>query len=547
MLMGAQPAQRYVRTALVIALLFPASAFAQHQHEQPELIEQQLGTVHFPISCDPKVQKTFERGVALLHSFAFETAQATFRQVAQEDPHCAMAHWGIATTFSRWAGPDDDQRKEGWAEVQIAESLHAKTPRERAYISAEAATYEHPEKDDKKRGERYLKRMAKLYHDYPDDYEAAAFYALALEESDDNDPTHARRKQAAAILERLFVIEPNHPGVAHYLIHTYDVPGMAELGLPAARRYAQIAPAAPHALHMPSHIFARLGMWQEDINSNLASIAASRNAGVTHMGDEGHQYHAMEFLVYAYIQSGREDEARRVIDGLKDLPKMKNMYGTDYDPNISAQVEYSASYVTELHLWKDAVALPQITATDDGDTSLTFKARALGAAHLGDLQTAEENLRAMNALHDKLVAKKQMGPADAVEEDSRVITAWIDHAQGKNDDALKLLRPIGEKDGGLFATDGDTPAHEMMGDMLLDMHQPEKALIEYEAELKVSPNRFNSLYGAGSAAELANQPEKALEYYVQLVKICAGATSSRPELVHAREAVATGKTSSAAK
>ncbi|HKT87477.1 MAG TPA: hypothetical protein VJQ59_03520 [Candidatus Sulfotelmatobacter sp.] len=539
--------QRAMRFGVIVCLLVVAvSLLAQHQPEHPELNEQQLGTVHFPTSCDPKVQKTFERGVALLHSFAFETAEATFRQVAQEDPHCAMAHWGIATTFSRWAGPDEKQRKEGWTEIQTAESLHARTARERAYIRAEAATYEHPEKDDKKRGDRYLKRMAKLYRDYPDDYEAAAFYALALEESDDDDPTHARRKQAAAILEKLFVIEPNHPGVAHYLIHTYDVPGMAELGLPAARRYAQIAPAAPHALHMPSHIFARLGMWQEDINSNLASIAASRNASITHMGDEGHQYHAMEFLVYAYLQSGREDEAKRVIDGLKDLPKMKNMYGTDYDPNISAQVEYSASYVTELHLWKDAVALPQITPNDDGDTSLTFKAHALGAAHLGDLKRAEENLRSVKALHDTLVLKNQMRSAGAVEEDSKVITAWIDHVQGKNDEALRLLQPIAQKDGGLFATDGDTPAHEMMGDMLLDMRQPEKALIEYEAELKVSPNRFNSLYGAGRAAELANQPQKALAYYTQLVKVCAGGSSARPELVHAREVAAAANRQSAA-
>ena len=520
---------------LVVTVLFPT---AQAQHEHAELTEQQVGTVHFPISCDLRVQKTFERGVALLHSFAFESAEAVFRQAAKEDPECAMAHWGIAMTFNRWAGPDDEQRMQGWNEIKIAKSLHATTARERGYIAAEEAIYAHPPKNDNKRGEKYMKRMAKLYRDYPDDHEAAAFYALALEWSDrDDDPTHALRKQAAAILEKLFIIEPDHPGVAHYLIHTYDVPGMAELGLPAARRYAQIAPAAPHALHMPSHIFARLGMWQEDIDSNLASIAASRNAAVTHMGDEGHQYHAMEFLVYAYLQSGLEDEAKRVIEGVKTLPKMNNMYGADFDPQISAEVEYSASYVTELHSWKEAVALPVLTDNGDGDSSLTYKARAIGAARLGDLQTARENLELIKSLHEKLLEKKQMIAAGAVDDDSHVVTAWIDHAEGKNEEALKLLQNIAGKDAGLFATDGNVPAHEMMGDMLLEMNRPEQALAEYEAELKVSPNRFNSVYGAGRAAETAKQGDQAAGYYRQLLAACNKGTSARPELAHAREYV----------
>jgi hypothetical protein len=189
-------------------------------------------------------------------------------------------------------------------EIRVAKSLHAKTARERNYIAAMVAFYEHPGKKDEKREQRYLKGMEKLYRRYPDDHEAAAFYAFALKDSDrDDEPTHAKRKEAAAILEKLFLLEPNHPGVVHYLIHTYDYPGMAELGLPAARRYAKLAPAAPHALHMPSHIFAQLGLWQEDIDSNLASVAASRNASITNMGDEGHQYHPMEFLMYAYLQS----------------------------------------------------------------------------------------------------------------------------------------------------------------------------------------------------------------------------------------------------
>ena len=530
---------RFLLATLAIWLVGCLSLCAQAQHQHDALTEQQLGTVHFPTSCDPRVAKQFERGVALLHSFAFETAQATFRQVAQDDPHCAMAHWGIAATFSRWGEPDDKQRKQGWEEVRIAKSLHASTARERDYIAAEAAAYAHPERQDDKRGDRYLKRMEKLYRRYPEDHEAAAFYALALESSDWDDATHARRKQAAAILEKLFVSEPDHPGVAHYLIHTYDIPGMAELGLPAARRYAQIAPAAPHALHMPSHIFARLGMWQEDIDSNVASVAASRNAAVTHMGDEGHQYHAMEFLVYAYLQSGREGDARHVIEEVKTLPKMNNMYGTDFDPNLSAQVEYAASYVTELRLWKDAVALPLLTDNSDADSSLIYKARAIGAAHLGDFETARLNLAEMKTLHENLVRKKKMGPANAVDDDIQVVTAWIDHAEGKNKEALDLLRPIAQKDHGLFATDGDIPAHEMMGDMLLEMNRPDAALSEYEAELKVSPNRFNSVYGAGHAAETARLRDTAAGYYRQLVATCARGDSTRPQLAHAREFLST--------
>ena len=531
---------RFLLALLAIFAVVQLSLSAQAQHQHDALTEQQFGAVHFPTSCDPRAATKVERGVALLHSFAFDTAQATFRQVAQDDPHCAIAHWGIAKTFSRWGEPDDKQRKQGWEEIKIAKSLHASTARERDYIAAEAAVYAHPEKKDDKRGDRYLKRMEKIHRRYPEDHEAAAFYALALESSDrEDDPTHARRMQAAAILEKLFLIEPDHPGVAHYLIHTYDIPEMAKLGLPAARRYAQIAPAAPHALHMPSHIFARLGMWQEDIDSNLASIAASRNAAATHMGDEGHQYHAMEFLVYAYMQSGHENAARHVIDEIKTLPKMNNMYGTDFDPNLSAQVAYVASYATELRSWKDAVALPLLTDNSDGDSSLTYKARAIGAAHLGDLQTAKWNLAEMKTLHENLLKKQQMGPANAVDDDIHVVTAWIDHAEGNNNQALALLRPIAQKDHGLFATDGDIPAHEMMADILFDMNRPEGALQEYEAELKVSPNRFNSVFGAGHAAETAKLTDKAAGYYRQLIATCAGGDSTRPELAHAREFLST--------
>jgi tetratricopeptide (TPR) repeat protein len=519
---------------IVLAAGVPLVGDDGHHHD--DLSEQQLGAVHFPTSCAPGVQKSFERGVALLHSFAFETAQATFRQVAEEDPRCAMAHWGIANTFTRWGAADSKQLERGWQEIKVAKSLHAQTARERAYIAAEAAFYEHSDDPKEKRSEKYLRGMERLYRDYPDDHEAAAFYAFALKDSDrDDDPAQPRRKQAATILEKLFILEPNHPGVAHYLIHTYDYPGMAELGLPAARRYAKIAPAAPHALHMPSHIFARLGMWEEDIDSNLASIAASRSAMNTHMGDEGHQYHAMEFLIYAYLQSGRDADAQKLIEEVKSLPKMKDMYGAGFDPQIAALTQFSAAYALELHHWKEAEALPLISPVDDADSSITYKARAIGAIREKDLLVAHANLQAIQDLHATLVSQKKPAISiGAVDEDQRMVSALIDHAEGRNDDAIKTLREIASKEQGTFAPEGVIPAHEMLGDMFIEMGQLEQALTEYEAELKFSPNRFNSLFGAGRAAELAKQTSQATNLYQQLLKVCAGGNSARPEIAHAQ-------------
>jgi tetratricopeptide (TPR) repeat protein len=524
---------------ITLAIISPLLADQGHNHDDPS--DQQLGAVHFPISCAPRVQKTFERGVALLHSFAFDTAESTFKQVAEEDPTCAMAYWGIAKTYDRWGEPDKNQLEHGWQAINRAVSLQAKTNREREYIAALRAFYEGPDQQDGKRGDRYLEGMQRLYTDYPYDHEAAAFYAFALKNADrDDDPTHAKRKQAAAILEKLFAIEPNHPGVAHYLIHTYDYAGMAELGLPAARRYAKIAPAAPHALHMPSHIFARLGMWQEDIDSNLASIAASRNAAATHMGDVGHQYHAMEFLIYAYLQTGRDAEAAKLIEEVRSLPKMKDMYGSGFDPQISALTSFSAFYSLELHHWKEAEALPLISPADDADASITYKARAIGAARNGDLATARSNLQSTEQLHATLVKEKKLPLSiNAVEHDRRIVTAWIDHAEGRNKDAIEILRDFAAKEQGTFAPDGGIPAHEMLGDIFVDLGKPEQALVEYEAELKLSPNRFNSLFGAGHAAELSHQPAKAAVLYEQLLNICAGGNSTRPEIGHARSFLST--------
>ena len=514
---------------------------ADDQHHE-DLTTNQLGTVHFPVSCAASVQKPFERGVALLHSFWYEEAEKQFEQIAKDDPQCAMAHWGVAMSIwhQLWNHPDDATIKKGAAEVKQAESLHAKSGRERAYIAAMAAFYSgHGKPEYHARANAYSKAMEAIYKRYPSDREGAAFYALSLLASEpDDDTTFANRKQAAAILEKLFAVEPNHPGVAHYLIHSYDKPQLAELGLPAARRYAQIAPDAPHALHMPSHIFARLGLWQDDIDSNLASIAATRKTAAMHMGGEGHQYHAMDFLVYAYLQTGREADAQHVIDEVKAMPAMHDMYGLGFDPRIWALVAFPAKYDIELHHWADAAALAPVPGADPGDNSITYWARAIGSARSGNPAQARKDAAEIQAIHQELIKEKKKSFAEAAQQDHEEAVAWADHAEGKNEDALAALRKIAEKEEAEGEEPEGIPAREMLGDMLMEMNRPEQALAEYEADLKFNPNRFDGLYGAAHAAETSGKNDKANAYYAELVKVCAGSSSDRPELSRAKALLA---------
>ena len=315
-----------------------------HHHE--ELTEAQLGTVHFSSSCLAAVQKPVERGVAMLHSFWYDEAEKQFEQIEKDDPQCAIARWGVAMSLwhQLWNHPDKPTLERGGTELKTARSLRA-TPREKDYIAALSMFYAHPGKPYQKRVTAYSNAMEKVYQRHADDHEAAAFYALSLLAAEpEHDKTNVNRKEAAAVLEKLFEEEPNHPGVAHYLIHTYDKPEMAQLGLPAARRYAQLAPAAPHALHMPAHIFARLGLWQDDIDSNVRSIAATQKEAAEHMGGEGHQFHAMDFLVYAYLQTGREQDAQKIIDEVRAMPAMHDMYGMGFDPRMFALSTLPASY-----------------------------------------------------------------------------------------------------------------------------------------------------------------------------------------------------------
>ena len=526
----------------LFALTAPADDDKNHPHHE-DLTAAQLGTVVFPVSCAPEVQKPFERGVALLHSFWYEEAEKEFIQISTDAPNCAMAHWGVAMSLwhQLWDHPEAKVIQHGLDEIHQARTTDGPTtPREKAYIAAIAAFYTDSKNlNHKARAKAYSDAMKKIYDSYPDDHEAAAFYALSLLASEPHDDTtFSNRKQAAAILEKLFTTEPDHPGVAHYLIHSYDKPQLAELGLPAARRYAQIAPASPHALHMPSHIFARVGLWQDDINSNLASIAATRKTAAMHMGGEGHQFHAMDFLIYAYLQSGREADAAKEIDEVKSMPKMKSMYGDDFDPQTNALTKFPAMYDLELRHWSDAAALQVVPGSLRGDQSITYWARAIGAARSGNVAQAHKDLEQIDAIRKEFVAEKKTEYAEGVGEDYQEAAAWVAHAEGKDDEAITSLRALADKADKLGEEPEGIPAREQLADMLLEAKRPQQSLAEYQTDLKLNPNRFNALYGAARAAEATGKQKDAAEYYALLLKVCDGSNSTRPELSRARELLA---------
>jgi tetratricopeptide (TPR) repeat protein len=546
---------------LLFSLVSSFTVFADDDKDHPhheDLNDGQLGTVHFPVSCAAAVQKPFERGLALLHSFWYEEAEKEFLQIAKDDPHCAMAHWGVAMSLwhQLWNEPDAKVLKRGLAESEKANKLNlvhlmASTMgpttysrvtvyREAAYISAIHRFYSKSKKlDHAARAKAYSDAMKKVYETYPDDHEAAAFYALSLLACEPHrDETFANRKAAAAILEKLFAIEPDHPGVAHYLIHSYDKPQLAELGIPAARRYAQVAPAAPHALHMPSHIFARVGLWQDDIKSNLASVAATRKTAAMHMGGEGHQFHAMNYLFYAYLQSGREADARALMDEVKAMPEMHDMYGIGFDPHLAAEAHFASLYPLEMRDWATAAALTPAAVRGTAEDSFSYWAKAIGAAHLHQPGEVRKDVSAIEAIHQKFVSEKKNDFAEATENDLKQAEAWLAFAEGKYDDAVETLRPMADKEDALGDEPEGIPTREMIAEILLEAKRPQQALAEYQTDLKLNPNRFNSLYGAARAAEEAGKQSDANEYYALLLKTCEGGSSTRRELSRAKELLA---------
>jgi hypothetical protein len=545
------PPRTWALCAVAFGLGAAALADEGHQHAAGE----KLGQVDFAVSCSPPAQRAFTRGVALLHSFGYEEAEKTFREAAAADPSCAMAWWGVGMSLFHpvWAAgnpaaaPTPAELARGREAAERAGAAGAKTQREADYVAALQAFY----RDSERLGypdcaAAFEKGMEAVARRYPEDQEAQVFYALALlGTAPPSDKTYAGQKKAAAILNRVLPRAPEHPGVAHYLIHSLDYPPLASLALDAARAYAKIAPSSPHALHMPSHIFTRLGRWDESIRSNLDSSSSAReHLARAHPGMTSFdELHALDYLAYAYLQQAQDTKARAVVDQVAKVASVDNpQFAAAY-----ALAAVPARYVLERRQWKEAAGLsprPESFpwARFPYAVAITHFARALGGARAGDLALARDALGRLEAIHDELAQGKDPYWAAQVEIQRQASAAWIARAEGRSEDAVRRMRLAAELEDTTEkhpVTPGAVlPARELLGDLLLDLGRPREAMAEYDAVLQVAPGRFNSVYGAGRAAELAGEREKARARYGELDSLCAHGDGSRPELASARARLA---------
>jgi tetratricopeptide (TPR) repeat protein len=530
---------RFALLAFVFALLLATDSLAAQEPQHHHDADEQVGTVSFPTSCAPAVQSQFERGVALLHSFEYEVADAQFEEVAKKDPRCAMAYWGQAMTLYHelWNRPSKADLAQGAELLAKARSLNPPTARERDYVLALSVFYSDTDKlDHNKRADAYAEAMQGVHKRNPNDDEAAIFYALSLLASGpDRDPNLTNAKAAVAILNKLYDEQPNHPGIAHYIIHSCDNPAMASLALPAARKYASIAPSSPHAVHMPSHIFARLGLWQDDIKSNLAAIRVA-DSMAAHQHVMHHKVHSMDFLEYAYMQIGDDASAKAIIEQIAAIrPEQMDPEFQNY--LLLRQAEGPAKYALERHQWKEALALQPFAGAASDVQLVTYWGRAVAAGHLHDAAAAQDALKH----YDELLEATRKGPrpyiVDGLKNEHQLVQAWTAYAVGNSDDAVRQLRAVADDQDKVGKGETEPPAREMLADMLLDLQRPQEALAEYEISLRTDPNRFNGLYGAAQAATQVQQKEKAGAYYAQLLKNCEGIRSDRPELAQAKTLV----------
>jgi len=491
-----------------------------------------FGNVSFPTSCSPQAQPTIETGVAQLHSFQYQQAEASFTDASQADPQCSMAYWGraMALYHQLWDFPGAEALAKGHEYVAQAQKVGAKTDRERDYTAAAAAFFQEGKKlSHTSRVEAYVAGMEKVHRDFPDDAEGAAFYALSVVNLAEHEDQLVNRKKAIAILDPLFVQHPDNPGVVHYLIHAADTPELAPQGLAAARRYAQIAPDSSHALHMPSHIFLRLGLWQESIDSNIAAAASAAKATEAHQADATYQLHAMDFLNYSYLQSGQEGKARQVLADLKLVP------GASADDLAEHEGWFASRDALELHRWTEAASLP-IPNIEISRVDATYLVRTIGAARSGDAKAARANLKKLNeALSAEHHEMKHMGYGGSfgpsIEQEQA--SAWVEFAEGKMDAAMKDLKAAAERQEAEGVDSLAMPAREMLGDMLLELKRPSEALEAYRTALKRSPNRFDTLWGAAQAAQSIGDASAAKNFYAKLVEV-SGSGADRPELQEAR-------------
>ncbi|MGI9180655.1 MAG: hypothetical protein ACR2H9_09170 [Longimicrobiaceae bacterium] len=513
----------------------PAQAHDHAAHDHTGAAPEQLGSVAFPVSCSAEAQQRFGRAVAMLHSFWFEEAEKAFSGVAEADPKCAMAHWGRALTLmgNLFAGPPPEANlKAALAAAERAEALAGSaSARERGYIAgALALTRDQERLSHAERMQRHEAALRALRETAPDDMEATIFYARAvIGNAPPSDLTFARQKEAAAILQPLFREHPNHPGLAHYLIHGFDSPQLAEYGLEAARAYAEIAPSAPHALHMPSHIFTRLGYWDESIETNR------RSANAEPVPDAA--VHPLDYMVYAYLQQGRDRAAGEVVERVVQLPD--RFYGGVIGYNFVAM---PARFALERGRWEEASRLTVPTGAAPFVTAVAHFARAIGAARSGQPALAREEVAALAALENTLEEQKNSYWATIVGAQRLAATAWLARAEGRDEEALRVAGAAAELEETIEkhpVTPGPLlPARELLGDLLLELNRPAEARQAYEKSLEREPNRARSLFGAARAAELAGDLESARTRYAELAQLMAPSDGDRAELRVAREFMA---------
>jgi Tfp pilus assembly protein PilF len=519
------------RTRLTtIAVVAMAGTFVHPALAAPA---EDLGKVHFETSCNPDAQRQFDRAMLYQHSFWYRASQKSFEDALKADPECAIAYWGIALSllYNPHVAPPAKNLAEGAAALEKGKATGAKTPRERDYIDALGAMYADYEKvDHRTRVLAYLKAMEQLAQRYPDDDEAQIYYALALNVgASPADKTYANQLKGAAILETIWTRQPEHPGIAHYLIHLYDTPALAEKGLTAARRYAKVAPAAAHAQHMPSHIFTRLGYWQESIASNFESARVAKEAADFH-----DQLHSMDYMVYAYLQLGQDSKAKAVLDNMSAVTG----FTETFLPGPYALAASPARYAVERGDWKAAAEL-QVRPSGLGNVqAITYFARALGAARSGNPEAAKIDIAKLAELRDKLRDAKDGYWSEQVDIQRQVATAWVLYAEGKRDDALSAMSSAADAEDKTEkhpVTPGVLkPARELYGVMLLDSGNAREALTAFETTLKKEPNRLGAYAGVATSAEKAEDKAKAREYYEKIVAIADGADNNRTEVTDAR-------------
>lgn len=500
--------------------------------------EDALGAVNFPVSCTPEAQTRFNKAAALLYSFHWSRVEAGLNDVLEADPNCAMAYWAKAVaSFDNPLGsrPTPRHEKQGWAAVEKARQLMPKTERERGYIEAvEAFFKDHDKVGYETRAAAYERAMERLHARFPDDSEAAVLYAFWLQvTADRNDQTYSNQLRSAAILEKVFAAQPHHPGAAHFLIHAYDFPAIASRGQDAAKRYAAIAPAAPHALHMPSHIFSRTGDWRDSIETNARARAVAKL-------DNDH-YHALDYMMYAELQLARDAEGQKLLDTIATAPKPK----LQVRQVAYASAAMPARFALERGDWAAAARLELHPARADfpwGNfpeaEAVNAFARGIGAARSGNPGAARNELERLTKLREAMVAQKKAYWADQLDVQVAAISAWVARAEGRNDEALARLRAAADHEDRtekhIMMPGWVLPVREMLGELLIDLDQPTAALAAFEQSQKTDPNRFRNLYGAARAAELAGNRDKARHYYARLLEQCEGAVVDRTEVRQAR-------------